>query len=640
MARKPAKKRPIKSTELKFSKLFEPNIETGQLFFNQRRVVLFDIEALGALRKQLIETLGEELAMGVLTRFGYESGYNDAKTLGHLFEWETETDWLAAGPVLHILEGVVNVKPEKIEFDRQTGHFHMHGIWDNSYEAEIHLKTQGLSNRPACWTLTGYASGYASHFFGRRLLAIETECVGKGDKRCYWEIRPENEWGDEAKRYIKALKAANIATHLQQLQLVGARFHDIAISSADWVWETDAELRYVYCSERIADVLGYGVEQVLGKTNFDFMPQEEALRIKQIFADILARKGSIVDLETSILTPDGRERIVLINGIPIIDETDTLTGYRGVTKNITERKRAEESLQASEERFRALTESTSDWIWEIDQYGIYTYASPKVKDLLGYEPNEIIGRMPFDFMPEEEAQRISEIFNPIMESRKPFATLENTTLHKDGRRVILETSGVPIFDKDGNFVGYRGIDRDITERKKAEEEIMKNLSLLNSTIESTADGILVVDREGKIVRFNQKFVQMWNIPESIMESRDDNKALSFVLDQMKDPESFLSKVKELYALPNEKSFDVIEFKDGRYFERYSQPQEIEGKILGRVWGFRDVTDRKEALIALEKSEAELKKRVKELEEFYNLAVGRELRMIELKNEIARLKEDL
>jgi PAS domain S-box-containing protein len=304
-----------------------------------------------------------------------------------------------------------------------------------------------------------------------------------------------------------------------------------------------------------------------------------------------------------------------------------------------ELKRAEKALRKSEERFRALTENTSDWIWEVDQHIVYTYSSPKIKDLLGYRPEEIIGKTPFDLMPSDESQRVSEKFHSIMKSRKPFTALENINLHKEGRRVILETSGVPIIDKDGHFFGYRGMDRDITKRKKAEKEIMKNLSLLNSSIESTADGILVVDREGKIVRSNQKFLQMWNIPESMVAARDDNKALSFVLDQLKDPDSFISRVKELYARPEEKSFDVIEFHDGRYFERYSQPQEIEGKILGRVWSFRDVTDRKKAEEAVKRNEMELTKRVKELEEFYDIAVGRELRMVELKKEIAKLEKE-
>jgi len=319
---------------------------------------------------------------------------------------------------------------------------------------------------------------------------------------------------------------------------------------------------------------------------------------------------------------------------------DMAVALRKLEKEIAGRNMVEEALRKSEERFRALTESTSDWIWEIDSNGVYTYSSPRIKDTLGYEPREIIGRTPFDLMPPDEAERLSGIFHCILDSRKPFAALENANMHKDGRLIILETSGVPILDRDGNFSGYRGIDRDITDRKKAEDEIIKNLSLLNSTIESTADGILVVGREGKVERFNRKFLQMWNIPESSLESQNDDEVLAFVLDQVKEPESFLARVKEVYVHPEGKSFDVIEFKDGRYFERYSQPQEMEGKILGRVWSFRDVTDRKKTEEALKKSEVELKKRVKELEEFYNLAVGRELRMVELKKEMKRLKEEL
>jgi PAS domain S-box-containing protein len=137
---------------------------------------------------------------------------------------------------------------------------------------------------------------------------------------------------------------------------------------------------------------------------------------------------------------------------------------------ITERMEAEKALRESEERFRSLVETTSDWVWEVDKNGFYTYASPKVKELLGYDPEEVIGKKPFDFMPPEEAEGIARLFGYISKSRKPFTRLENTNVHKDGHLVILETNGIPIFDKGGNYAGYRGIDRDITARKRAEED--------------------------------------------------------------------------------------------------------------------------------------------------------------------------
>ena len=136
------------------------------------------------------------------------------------------------------------------------------------------------------------------------------------------------------------------------------------------------------------------------------------------------------------------------------------------------------------------------------------------------------------------------------------------------------------------------LQKEIIERKKAEEEIKHSVSLLDATLESTADGILVVDREGKIEKFNRKFVQMWRIPESILASKDVDRALAFALDQLKDPEVFLKKVRGLYNLPEAESYDVLEFKDGRVFERYLQPQRIGDRIIGRVSSFRDVTERK------------------------------------------------
>ncbi|MBK8475628.1 MAG: PAS domain S-box protein [Opitutaceae bacterium] len=136
--------------------------------------------------------------------------------------------------------------------------------------------------------------------------------------------------------------------------------------------------------------------------------------------------------------------------------------------------------------------------------------------------------------------------------------------------------------------------RNITERKRAEAEERHAVSVLQSTLESTADGILVVDAQGRISSFNRRFAEMWRIPYSVVEARDDAAVIAAGTAQMKDPEGFRRKVRELYASPREVGFDVIEFLDGRVFERYSHPQLLDGAPVGRVWSFHDITNRRRA----------------------------------------------
>jgi two-component system cell cycle sensor histidine kinase/response regulator CckA len=126
-------------------------------------------------------------------------------------------------------------------------------------------------------------------------------------------------------------------------------------------------------------------------------------------------------------------------------------------------------LRISEEKFRSLVEVSSDWIWEIDPNGRYTYASPRCRALLGFHPSELLGKTPFDIMPPEEADRIAPIVLECMENHQPIQNLINKNIHKDGHEVFLETSGVPLFDRHGRLKGYRGVDRDITNRIREQE---------------------------------------------------------------------------------------------------------------------------------------------------------------------------
>ncbi len=135
------------------------------------------------------------------------------------------------------------------------------------------------------------------------------------------------------------------------------------------------------------------------------------------------------------------------------------------------------------------------------------------------------------------------------------------------------------------------LQQEVGERRRIEEEQARSLSLVNATLESTADGILVIDGCRRVVSFNAKFAEMCRIPDHLLESRDDHCLVDFIAGQIKNPQVFLDKVRLLYGQPEAESYDSIEFLDGRVFERYSMPQKIGGISIGRVWSFRDISDR-------------------------------------------------
>jgi diguanylate cyclase (GGDEF)-like protein/PAS domain S-box-containing protein len=245
-------------------------------------------------------------------------------------------------------------------------------------------------------------------------------------------------------------------------------------------------------------------------------------------------------------------------------------------------------------------ETMADAVIVCDREGRIRVINHAVRSLLGFTDEELIGK------------RIDTLVDPettLASSERLRRALERGTL-RDQERTFRTKQGPPIdvsislaYLRDGEIeAGSVLIARDIRERKETERQIKHNVSLLQSTLESTADGILVIDHSGRIVLFNQRFLQMWQMPLEIARAGDDRRALDYVLTQLKDPDSFLRKVQELYSNPNSDSFDDVEFKDGRIFERYSVPQRFDGEIIGRVWSFRDATMRRRAELALRDSE--------------------------------------
>ena len=249
------------------------------------------------------------------------------------------------------------------------------------------------------------------------------------------------------------------------------RYRALFEQGAEPVWLVDAQTGvFVDFNTAAHESLGYTREEFTRLNIADMeaveSPQEVALHIAKVMAE-----GSDV-FETVHRTRRGELRNILASVNKVT--SGGITYLQSTMRDITGRKLAERALSDSEARFRNLVETTSDWIWEVDENIVFTYVSPKIHDILGYEAAEVIGKTPFDLMSPDEAKRVADIAGTIAATRKPFINLENTSLHKDGHPVVIETSGVPVIGAKGELHGYRGVNRDITDRKEHEEELKRS----------------------------------------------------------------------------------------------------------------------------------------------------------------------
>jgi two-component system, LuxR family, sensor kinase FixL len=258
----------------------------------------------------------------------------------------------------------------------------------------------------------------------------------------------------------------------------------------------------------------------------------------------------------------------------------------------------------SEQRFNAIINGILTGVFIVDA-GDHRIVdiNPQAAAMIGLPADQIIGKV------------CNRFVCPAEHGRCPIADLNQTVDRSE--RMLLKGNGqaVPIL-KTVNRAAWGGHEYfiesfiEISELKKTQENLKESVSLLNATLESTADGILVVDRAGKIKSFNQQFRDICQIPEPILDMQSDEEALKCILSRLKDPEAFVAKIKELYDAPERESSDTVEMLDGRVLERYSKPRRMGDQIIGRVWSFRDVTCKRLA----EQKQAELLRRVAEINE--------------------------
>lgn len=296
---------------------------------------------------------------------------------------------------------------------------------------------------------------------------------------------------------------------------------------------------------------------------------------------------------------------------------------------------AEERRQAEEgfNRLATILDATTDFVGTADRQRRTLYINQAGRRFLGIDIQEDISNLAStNFYPQWAKKIILEEGIPSAISNGVWSG-EIAIFNSDGQEVPIEQLIIAHKSKDGKIDCFSTIGRDISEskqaeqkirelntklefliqertfelrktlstlqsevaeRKRAEQELESLLSLQNATLEATVDGILAIDRNGSITSYNQKFIQMWHIPKNIAATLNRETALYFLVDQIKNPDDFMARIEEINAQADAEYCDILEFKDGRIFERYCQPQRIGEEIVGRVWIFRDITERQMA----------------------------------------------
>ncbi len=256
-----------------------------------------------------------------------------------------------------------------------------------------------------------------------------------------------------------------------------------------------------------------------------------------------------------------------------------------------ERQSANHALKASEMRYRRLFEAAQDGILILNaQTGQIEDVNPFLTEMLGYSREQLLGNKLWEIGPFKDTRASKTEFRELQ--REDSVRYDDLPLETSAGKPINVEFVSNVYRVNGDKVIQCNI-RDITKRKRAEEELRANEVRLRGVVESTADGLLVVDRNGRVMIQNSRFGQMWRIPNEVLASGNDEALLAQVVGQLSDPQNFLAKVRAIYDTDDE-DMDELRFKDGRIFERFSRPLVLKGAAMGRVWSFRDATERKQA----------------------------------------------
>ncbi len=379
------------------------------------------------------------------------------------------------------------------------------------------------------------------------------------------------------------------------------------------IQEVDIDGRIIFANKSLHRIYGYADGELMGRQIFDLVAsQDDGRKLRDYMAAL--RDGQIlpVPYECKSLTKDGRLIDVMVHWNYRRNRAGKVAGLILIVTDITEHKKAEESLRENEEKFRRVFDQSPIGAAIVGLDYRYLRVNSQFCAITGYSDEELLSKTVMDITHPDDAERDVTQTSLLAEGRNEQFITDKRYVHKDGRIVWARVHTRAVRDGAGRPLYFLPLIEDITDRKRAEDELLFKNTLLEAESETSNEGILVVSEEGRVVSHNKRFMRMWHIPQSLMNAGDDRKLLEYVVEQLDEPDKFLEKIRYLSEHRNGKSTDHVRFKDGRIFERHSASLVgSNGSYYGRIWYFRDVTAQKRAEENILKLNEELEQRVAE-----------------------------